>query len=207
MQSLSLDTLLKIPPAQKFAFLAVLIAVLAGGYYFTLYVPAQEKLAAMNAELTKLQAQHAEQQKILADLPKFRQELKELQVQFDESLKLLPNTREIPSLLTNISKLAQESGLKILLFQPKPELNKGFYAEIPVEMKVEGKYHDFGYFCDRISKLERIVNVNNMQLTAPKQKKDSGGYPANLEASFSAVTFKFIKQEEQAPAKKPRGKR
>ena len=133
MQSLSLDTLIKLPQSQKIAILALLIIVLAGGYYFSLYQPAREKLEAMNVELTKLQAQHNEQQKILANLPKFRRELQDLQVTFDESLKLLPNTREIPSLLTSISKLAQESGLKILLFQPRPELNKGFYAEIPVD--------------------------------------------------------------------------
>ncbi len=207
MQSLSLDTIIKLPQSQKLAIVAVLILVLAGGYYYLLYAPAQEKLELLNAELTKLQAQHNEQQKILANLPQFKQELKDLQVTFDESLKLLPNTREIPSLLTSISKLAQESGLKILLFQPRPELNKGFYAEIPVEMKVEGKYHDFGYFCDSISKLERIVNINNMHLSTPRQMRRTEGYPANLEASFSAVTFKFIKQEEQPPPRKQRGRR
>lgn len=204
MAAISTQTILNLPASQKVCIIAGLILAICGSYYMLSFKPAREEITNLNGELTKLQTKYNEQKKILANLPRFKQELKDLQLKFEESLKLLPNTREIPSLLTNISNLARESGLTILLFQPKPELNKGFYAEIPVEMEVQGKYHDLGRFADRISKLERIVNISNIEMTSARSREAE---PGTLEASFNATTFKFIKEQPQPKSKKRRGRR
>lgn len=98
---------------------------------------------------------------------------------------VLPETNEIPSLLTSVSESGQDAGLEILLWQPKPEVVKDFYAEIPVEMKVLGNYHNVATFFDNVSRLYRIVNVQNVQMKAGQNETD-------LDTSCTAVTYKFV---------------
>ncbi len=203
MADFSVDKILKLPAQHKAAIVAALLVALCAAYYFLVFKSMVETLDSRSEELTKLRSKHNEQKKIIANLPRFKQELKDLQLKFEKSLKLLPNTREIPSLLTNISNLAQESGLQIDLFQPSPELTKSFYAEIPVSMKVSGKYHDLGYFFDKVSKLSRIVNIKDIQLLSARRGR--GNDPSTLTASFDAVTFKFI--QKSSPSKKKKRKR
>lgn len=202
MAAVNIEKILKLPTPQKAGIIVAIIVVFFVLYYFLIDKPARAELASKEQERIKLQAESDEQQKILANLPKFKQELKDLQVQFEESLKLLPNTREIPNLLSNISSLAHNSGLEIMLFQPKPEKEQDFYANIPVAMKVRGKYHDFGYFCDKVSKLDRIVNINDIQLSSKSTRKNTE--PGILEAKFSATTFKFIEKAKKRGKKKRR---
>ena len=205
MADFSLDSIIKLPNKQKIIILCGLIAALIGSYIYFIHMPSQATLILTQEQLTKIQAKHNEQQKVLANLPKFEKEIKELKIQFNNSLKLLPNTREIPTLLTNISTLAQDSGLEILLFQPKPEQPKDFYAEIPVEMKVAGKYHNLGYFFDKVSKLNRIVNISAITIDL-KNKKHKHSKEFNLQSSFNAVTFKFVEKEKSSGKKKGRKK-
>ena len=145
-----------------------------------------------------------ELRKLVADLPRFEKELAGLEEQFKDALNLLPNTREIPSLLTNISNLAGESGLEIMLFQPKAEVPENFYAQIPVEMKIIGQYHEVGLFFDRISKLPRIVNI--LDIAIDKKAPSKKGTDARiLNASFKAVTYKFIEAQKDQDAKGKKG--
>jgi len=143
--------------------------------------------------------------KFLANLPKFRKENEELKIKFKELLKLLPNTKEIPSLLTNISNLAQDCGLEILLFKPQKEIPRGFYADIPVEMQVNGDYHNIGHFFDKVSKLERIVNIADISIAVSSKKGNDADKP-KLNSKFKAITFKFIEKEVKSVKKKKKKK-
>jgi type IV pilus assembly protein PilO len=207
MPDFSVDKIINLPNQQKIIALFAIIAGLGCLYFFMKHKPLQEELELKRGELTKLQSKYNEQQKVMAQLPKFEKELKDLKIKLDESLKLLPNTREIPSLLTNISTEALNSGLKILLFQPENEVIEDFYAKIPVEMKVSGKYHDLGYFFDKVSKLNRIVNISNIDIDSKLTTKGSSARDFSLQASFNAVTFKFVEKEEPSGKKKTRKKR
>jgi type IV pilus assembly protein PilO len=164
-------------------------------------MPRSQILSGKKRELVKLQTKLAEQKKILADLPRFEKELAQLEAQFKEALALLPNTREIPSLLTNISNLARDCGLEIMLFQPKPEVGESFYAQIPVEMKTIGRYHDLGLFFDRVAKLPRIVNILDIAINKKSLGKHDK-YSGNLNASFKAVTYKFVEVTQDSDKKK-----
>jgi type IV pilus assembly protein PilO len=186
------DKFLKLSDYQKLCILGAVIVLLAVGYYYGIHASKILELQSKQQELLKLNAQHSEQVRVLANLENFRQELRGMQVQFEEALKQLPNSSEIPALLSNISTLAQESGLEILLFKPAPELAKGFYADIPVAMEVKGKYHDIGYFFYKVSKLDRIVNIENISMQPDKTKSKGAQFDNRLAAKFSTVTFKFI---------------
>ena len=201
MDNFNLEKILKLPLAQKIIILIVINIVLLGLFYYIFYKSKLEESSILQEELTKLQAKHAEQKKVIADLPKWRKENEELKVKFKELLKLLPNTKEIPSLLTNISYLAQDCGLEILLFQPKNEVVRGFYSDIPVDMQVLGDYHNIGYFFDKVSKLKRIVNISDLQISTEKNKKSDTGKP-NLNSKFKVITFKFIEKDTSSVKKK-----
>jgi type IV pilus assembly protein PilO len=203
---INVDTILKLPQKQKIAILVVIVLLFVGLYIYVSVLPSLTVLSARQEELAKKQKELMELKKVVADLPRFEKELNQIQAQFKEALELLPNTREIPSLLTNISNLARDCGLEIMLFQPKPEILENFYAQIPVEMKIVGKYHDLGIFFDRVSKLPRIVNILDITIDKRAPQVKSGTDPGLLNASFKAVTYKFV-EVKQSSDKKQKGKK
>jgi len=146
MANINVDSIVKLPRVQKIAILVGAVVVLIGLYWFLLYKGHSEKLEAQRTILTKKQQELHEQKVILANLPKFRQETEEMKAKRQVALKQLPNKKDIDKLLKDISYHAIESGLDILLFKPAKEVKKNFYAEIPVELKLSGTYHDFGLF-------------------------------------------------------------
>ncbi len=114
-------------------------------------------------------------------------------------MKALPDKKEIPSLLTNITESGKDAGLEFLLFQPKPEINKDFYAEIPVSIKVAGNYHNVGLFFDKVSRLSRIVNIKDIVMATTREGK-------GLNTSCTAVTYRFVETEEKDAANKAKKK-
>lgn len=195
MAKLTVDQIIALPNSQKALILIVVIGLLIAGFVLYIFMPQRDTIRANREALIKLQAQYNEQQNILANLPRFKQELKMMQESFEQSLKMLPEAREIPNLLTSISNLAQESGLEINLFQPKPEISQGFYAQIPVDMRVTGRYHQLGVFFDKLAKLPRIINILDTKISAKtaasKKRADATVF---IDAAFNATTFKFIEQ-------------
>ncbi len=202
--SKTVDKIIKLPVQQKVGIVILLVALLAGGYYYGIHKSLQSTLQQKNKKLTKLNADYSEQKNILANRERFKKEYNELQKKFANALKLLPNSSEIPKLLTNISELAHTAGLEILLFQPMPELAKNFYAEIPVKMEVKGRYHDLAIFFDKVSKLNRIVNISDIAIKSARGKDE---IPGTISASFQALTFKFIQKSEAQQTDKRKKRR
>jgi type IV pilus assembly protein PilO len=202
MANINVDTLVKLPRIQKIAILAGIAVLLIGLYWFLLYRGQAEKLADKRAVLTKKQQELNEQKMILANLPKFREETQEMKVKRQEALKQLPNKKDIDKLLKDVSSNAVESGLEVLLFKPEKEVKKNFYAEIPVELKLTGSYHDLGLFYDRVANFPRIVNITDIEIDKTKSKtRDSSGENL-LQASCTAKTYKFIEEQAGGDAKK-----
>lgn len=135
-------------------------------------------------------------------LEEVKKELEETQERFVEASKLLPDEKEIPSLLTSISSLGTTAGLEVVTFQPSGEVPREFYADIPFSISVRGQYHNIGQFLDQVSKLDRIVVVKNLNMGRP-ERRDGGIF---LQVSSSLVTFRFLEQSE-TENKKPKGKR
>jgi type IV pilus assembly protein PilO len=202
MANINVDSIVKLPKVQKTAILVVAVAVLIGLYWFLLYKNQSEDLDTKRAILTKKQQELHEQKVILANLPKFRKETAEMKAMRQVALKELPNKKDIDKLLGDISYLAVESGLEILLFKPAKEVRKNFYAEIPVELKLSGTYHDFGLFFDKIANLSRIVNVANLEMEKIRLKGKEVSVRNLLEASCKAKTYKFIEEKAGGEAKK-----
>lgn len=172
--------------------------VITGVFVYFLYLPKFERLNQINSEYKSLEQRLALAKKRAAQLSKHREDMKMAEAKYKIAMKALPDKKEIPSLLTSISEAGKEAGLEFLLFQPISEINKDFYAEIPVSIKVAGNYHNVGLFFDNVSRLYRIVNIKDIVMATPKEGD-------MLNTSCTAVTYRFVEAEEKDaanPAKK-----
>ncbi len=189
--TITADSLIKLPPKQKVYILLGILALIAGLYWYLLYNPKTAELAELNVRQEKLQAELNESMAIAADLPRFKAEVTRLNDELKKALLELPDKKEIPSLLTNISKLGIESGLEFIRFKPMNEVPSGFYAKVPVEISLKGTYHEVATFFDKVSKLSRIVNITNINMSGAK---DEGGEVV-LTTPCLATTYRFIEGE------------
>lgn len=164
--------------------------LLAGGFFYFSYLPKMKQIDSLRNQKGTLERTLAETSKKAALLSEFRGKKEKAEEDFLIAKKVLPEKKEIPSLLTSISQSGQNAGLEFLLFQPKPEIVKDFYAEIPVSIKVAGGYHNVATFFDNVSKLFRIVNIKDVHMK-------SGQKGSNLDTSCTAVTYKFVEKVEQ----------
>lgn len=186
------NTLLKMPLWQKVLMLGVVWLVLCGVFYYFLYSDKLAERNTLSAKLEELKNESAKKQKLAADLPRFKKEKEELNSQLQLALEQLPNEKEIANLLENISDAARGARLYILTFKPGKETPRGFYAEVPIDMKIEGEYNSLISFFEKVAGLPRIVNMNNLNITSGKEVKGE----IVLSATFAATTFKFIPQPE-----------
>jgi len=177
--------------------IAVLIIGLAVWF---LYLPQWDKIEQLSDKLQKLEKQLVTAKKNAAELQKFQAKMQEAEAQFKLAMKALPEREEIPSLLTSISKSGQDVGLEFLLFEPKAENKKEFYAEIPVAMNIKGDYHNLAIFFDKVARLSRIVNIKSINMS---RFKDSG----DLNTTCMAVTYKFVEPAPEGADAKKKAKR
>ena len=182
----------KISKAQRMMIYFGAITILIGAFVYFSYLPKYKTVDKLNQNYDKLEQQLATAKINAMQLEKFRNNMKKVEKDYRRVMKALPEKQEIPDLLESISEAGQVVGLEFLLFQPKAEIKKDFYAEIPVSIQVAGNYHNVGLFFDRVSNLPRIVTIQAIKMTPLK-----GG--DKLITSCSAVTYKFV---EEAPPEK-----
>ena len=183
-------------PQRVLITLGIVVLIVASAVWF-LYKPQYEKINRLSAELKQVEKQLVKAKQNAAELEKFQAKMREAEAQFKLAMRALPENEEIPSLLTSISKSGQDVGLEFLLFEPKAENRKEFYAEIPVAMNIRGDYHNMAIFFDKVARLSRIVNLKGITMS---RIKDTG----DLSTSCTAVTYKFVEPE---PAKADTKKR
>ncbi|MFK5927215.1 MAG: type 4a pilus biogenesis protein PilO [Desulfuromusa sp.] len=192
------ENVLNLPAYQRTLIVLIVMAVLAAGFYFLLYKTQLEEHGNLITKRDAAQVQLQKNQKIANNLAVYRAEYEKMQVKLDEALGELPLKKEIPNLLTSIGDLAKEMGLEILRFKPAAETIKGFYAEVPVTLKLAGSYHQTATFFDAVSKMERIVNIQGLTLGGAK---DVDG-KTTLGVDCSAITFRFVENPAPQAAKK-----
>ena len=179
-----------------FGVFGLIIAI----FIFVLYKPKLERISSLDKELNTLKNKLVVAKKNAEDLQTFQAKMKEAELQFKTAMRALPEKEEIPSLLTSVSRSGQDVGLEFLLFEPKSEVRKEFYAEIPVAMQVKGGYHELVMFFDKVARLSRIVNIKNISMGRAKDSQE-------LNASCTAVTYKFVEPAPDKPAGKAKKSR
>ena len=176
------------------ALLLLLILVLAAGYWFD-WSAQWEKLNASRNKESELRTQYLDKKSKAVNLEAYRKQLADIEQSFGAMLRQLPNKSEMEALLSDINQAGLGRGLQFELFKPaSQELLSDFYAELPINIKVAGNYHDIGAFTSDVSQLSRIVTLNNVGLGLDKEGK--------LTMDAVARTYRYLDEEEVAKQRK-----
>jgi type IV pilus assembly protein PilO len=184
----TLDKLTKLPKAARIGIILGLAVFLGCGYYFGFHQEASAELARLQAQELELQRKLSEVRSVAANISSFQTEIAALEVKLKTALRQLPNQKQLEVLLTDISNLGKKSGVEIQSFQRKEEVHHDFYAEVPIDIVLDGEYHNIGKFFEHMSKLKRIVNMGALTIGISRESVDS----TRLKVSGTATTFRFV---------------
>jgi type IV pilus assembly protein PilO len=192
------------PVRQRVLLLVAIVFVVFGGYAYLIYWPRADEITDKEQSVQALRQDRDRKAALVANLAQAKQEVADLNAALKQAIAQLPDTKEIPDLLSGISAVARESGLEIQQFKQKPEVYQEFYAEVPVEILVRGAYWQVEAFFQRVSDLTRIVNMGEIGIKAPTLIESD---PVKLQTSCAATTFRFLDEAERARIAKEREKR
>ncbi|MFN3985797.1 MAG: type 4a pilus biogenesis protein PilO [Rhodocyclaceae bacterium] len=178
------------PAAPRIAvFIGVFVLTVAAAWWFDWRVQT-ESLETAQREEQQLRQDWSRKKSLAVNLDEYRRQLDETDRQFGALLKQLPNRAEMDSLLADINQAGIGRGLMFELFKPGSDVVKDFYAEMPIEVRIIGDYHDLGAFATDVAKMPRIVTLNNVAM----ERLPEG----ELRFDARAVTYRYLDEEELA---------
>ena len=192
------EKILKLPTKQKVLILVLVVIMEAAALVWFLYLPKHKELTGLKADLAKLQTEIDEKTRIANNLPRLQREFDQLNIELAQALTELPNSKEIPSLLTSITTVGKNAGLDFLVFKPKGEVPKDFYAEVPVDITVSGSYFSVANFFAAVANLPRIVNISSVAFSDIKNVNNR----MMTKVTCLATTFRFLDKKEIKDDKK-----
>jgi type IV pilus assembly protein PilO len=191
------DKISKLRMIHRILIFAGTVVLIVGLYSWLVYIPKTGEIKTIKSELDRLEKNIRIARVRAKNLKRLEADLAKAQGDLKVAIKLLPTTSEIPSLLKNITKLGNDSNLEFLLFSPEKQVSKEFYVEIPVSIEVLGSYHNVAIFFDKVGKLDRIVNVVDVNMIPIKELSTT------LKTSCKATTYRFKEgKTESVPKKK-----
>lgn len=189
-----------LPMSVKLVLLAALSLMLIVLGYFLLWSPELDELEQAKAKEQDLRQTFVSKKAQAVKIEAYRQQMIDIEKTFGALLKQLPDKSQMDGLLTDINQAGLGRGLEFELFKPGQEVAADFYAEMPIQIKIKGNYHDIGAFATDISKLSRIVTLNDISI-APLNKDVKDGA---LIMEAVAKTYRYLDSSEIA-AKKAAG--
>ena len=195
----------KLKKVHRILILVLTILLFGGGFFSLVYLPKTTAIAQTKQEVSSLETQLLAAKGKAKNLAKLEADHKKTMAQLKEALKLLPDKREIPSLLRNITSLGKESRLEFPLFTPQGERPQDFYMEIPVNIVLSGNYNDVATFFHKVGSMDRIVNIHGISMRPEKEMSTT------LVTKCTAVTYRFKseaekKADQEKKKKKKKGK-
>jgi type IV pilus assembly protein PilO len=194
LQSLDFNDIGSWPPLFRALFVVLFFVVAIGaGFYFLVYTEQMPRLERVEQQEQELRSSFEQKQRKAANFDAYRAQLDEIERSFGTMLRQLPGKTEIPNLLVDISQTGLAAGLQEELFQPGAELQKDFYAEKPIKIRLKGSYHEFGKFVSDIAALPRIVTLHNVEI----QPESSQGPADELVMNVTAKTYRYLDSDEE----------
>ncbi len=182
------------PLAPRIAVFAALLVVTVAAFWWFDWRDQARTLLQREAEERSLREDWRGKKEQAINIDEYRRQLAEIDRQFGALLKQLPNRAEMDSLLSDINQAGLGRGLQFDLFKPGSDVIKDFYAEMPIDIRVVGSYHDFGEFVSDVAKMPRIVTLNNVKMD---------GVPGGkLKFEAKAVTYRYLDEDELAQKQK-----
>jgi len=197
VQSLDFNDIGRWPFMFRGLFVALFFVVAVGaGFYFLVYKEQMPRLERAQQEEQELRSSFEQKQKKAANFDAYKAQLAEIERSFGTMLRQLPGRTEIPNLLVDISQTGLAAGLQEELFQPSDEIQKDFYAEKPIRIRLKGSYHEFGKFVSDIAALPRIVTLHNVEI----EPENASGPADELVMNVTAKTYRYLDQDEEIEA-------
>lgn len=181
-----LEQITKIPLAKKLAVLILLVLMVGVGYWFVYYMPVQEELSSLRGQQRRLENEFKDAQRRKATYMQDQRRRDELRKTYAQQLRALPADTEMSSFLNSLNTQAELVGLEIVSVKPMPEETSEYYARIPVSLRLNGSYHQLAKFFYLVGNLERVINIENIQLKTTTVE-ESGTL---LSANVLATTFR-----------------
>lgn len=200
LSALPFDKIAQLTRTQRIVICVATFLIMGGLFFYLVYMPKSNRINELTENLENLETQLVKAKADASKLAKLQKEYEAAQGKFRLVLQLLPDRKEIPSLLENVSSSGRLSGLDFLLFEPKQEIPRDFYAEIPVRISVSGGYHNLALFFDKVARLSRIVNISNIDINRGKGKA-SESERTILKTSCTATTYRFIEEDRRKKKK------
>ena len=201
LNNLTLENLGSWPLPVKGGAVAILCALILGGGYWYDTKPQQEAFAQAQRKETDLKSTFEAKQQQAANLDSLKRQLEAIKQTMGEMLQKLPSKTEVPDLLQSISQAGLGAGLEFETFKPGAERPAEFYVELPIQIKVDGDYHEFGKFVSAVAGLERIVTIHDINI------RTGTGPGGKLVMETTAKTYRYMDEaEEEAAAKNEQGK-
>jgi type IV pilus assembly protein PilO len=191
-----LDKLARLPKSARMATVPALMVIVLGVYGYLFFMPARQELAKAEQDRLQLQRKLSEVRAVAANEQAVRDEIAQLEKKLAVALRQLPDSKELPVLLTDVTSLGKNAGLDFRAFRPGQEIRKAFYAEVPIDIEFTGGFHDIATFFDQIARLPRIINITDLDMTIGKESSTA----TLLKVEGKATTFRFVEPEpEPAP--------
>ncbi len=192
-----LEKLDRLPSFARYGILAGVALSVVGLYLLLFFGSDQTTLRGLETKRAKIEQNIQAAKAVASNLESFKRKREELEEQLKAALEKLPESSDLPALLTNITGLGKKSGLEIQTFKQGKKIDRGFYSEQQIELEFSGAYHDIGLFFDRIASLSRIVNLSDLTFTV---ESETGETPL-LSVKGIAATFYFNESSTGAATK------
>jgi type IV pilus assembly protein PilO len=183
--------LLKLKTPHKVAVAAVASLVIGGLYYQFFYADLSDSIAQAEVTRTKLREERISYDKRKAEYLAYRNELKQLQAEQRDLLRVLPKRDEIASFLASIQEQGELSGLEVTSFTVDAELHEELYVKIPVRMEVKGGFHAITKFFKNVSELRRIVTIEDLVMLPERDPAKGDVAATRIKARFIAATYRY----------------
>lgn len=174
----------------------ILGLILAGGLYYALdayvFKEMRSDIESGTRELDDLRQKVQEGKAAEARLPQFREESERLDAELQRLLRILPTARQTDELIKRVKSLAERGGFRFATFQPQAFARQDFYTEWPINVQLEGSYHELALFFDRLARFSRIINVDSMQISAAPR-----GRQHTINSNFTMKTFIYGEVRDQ----------
>jgi type IV pilus assembly protein PilO len=191
----------KIPPKTRLIIFGVVIVLLLVVYIIQVRIPMNTQIKELNQSIATIQAKIKENDAEIKKLDELRAEVKALEARLDILTKKLPTGAiEVSGLLRDIQRLVTQSGLILKLWRPeKRRMHQSqMYEEIPISITLTGGYHNAAALFDRVGKLTRIVNIQNIKMGGAKVARTGA---VDIDISCTALTFAAVEKKVEAAPK------
>ena len=191
------NALTKLPLGGQLGVSAAAAIVIGVAFYYGYWSSAVEEEKQKSDHLDRLRQEIRQLEVTANKLQEFQREVAQLEAKLETLKRILPPEKETPDLMRKVQALASQSNLAIKNFTPSAVVNRDFYQEWPINMAVDGSYHNLGLFFDRVSRLSRLVNIGNLKINARNDQTVSN----TISAQCVATTFVYV--EPSPPPVRP----